>query len=83
VTHALVLFGVCIAANLRRQARRLAVVVLSELEAVAHGGSDQMFTAPLQQARISWKSDRFGHHRRVDDHALMLDALITPARLAA
>jgi hypothetical protein len=59
-----------VAANLHGQARRLAVVVLSELESVARGGFDQMFTAPLQQARIGWMGNCFGHDRRVDDHAL-------------
>ncbi|CAE6874479.1 hypothetical protein R69746_08675 [Paraburkholderia aspalathi] len=59
-----------VTANLQPQTRRLAVVVLPQLQAVPCRCLDQMFATPLEQSRIGWMGDRLLHHCCVDDHAL-------------
>ncbi|KVG51716.1 hypothetical protein WJ33_11190 [Burkholderia ubonensis] len=64
-----------VAANLARQTRRFAVVVLPQLQPVPSGGLHQMFPAAFQQARIARMGNRLLHHRRIDDHALQTRVL--------
>ncbi|PPK41815.1 hypothetical protein B0G57_12580 [Trinickia symbiotica] len=68
--HALVLLGVRVAADLAGQARRFAVVVLPQLQAVLCCCLHQMLSTTLQQTRVGWMRNRLLHHCRVDDHAL-------------
>jgi len=72
------------AANLTRQVRRLAIVVLPQFQAVARDSLHQMFATPLEQTRIRRMRDRLVHDGRVDDytlHACSLDHTGTFRRL--
>ena len=72
--HALVMYSGRVTvrtseANLALQTRRLAVVVLPQLQAVPGGRLHQMFPAAFEQARIGWMGNGLLHHRRIDDYA--------------
>jgi len=74
-THALVLFGMGIAADLRCQARRLAVVVLAQAQAVVLRELDHVLPAALEQAAVRGVGNGLGHHRGVHDHLVQAGAL--------
>jgi len=74
-THALVLFGMRIAADLRGQARRLAVVVLAQAQAMVLRELDHVLAAALDQAAVRGVGNGLGHHRGVHDHLVQAVAL--------
>ena len=66
-SHAPVLFGVGVAADLCGHARALPVVVLPQRQTLLVGQLDQMLAALLQQAAVGGMGDSLGHDSRVDD----------------